>query len=93
MRRFGSRRVTAGLCLVACGLALLFLSIELSAAPGWAQCAEMMAHTFVLCDAGPGGWVLPATALVAVAFAIAAGVFFSQARAISGTQATLRDAD
>jgi hypothetical protein len=84
MRLLGSRYLTAGLLVVASGLCLLVLSVELSAAPGWAQCADAMTHSLILCDAGPGGWVLPATALIAVAFAFAAGVSFQQARGTSG---------
>jgi hypothetical protein len=85
MRILGSRHLTSALRVVVIGLTLLVLSVELSAAPGWAQCADDMAHTLILCDAGPGGWVIPATVLLAVALAFAAGVFFERAR--SGARA------
>ena len=86
MQILGSRYLTAALLGIVSGLALILLSAELNAAPGWAACADAMAHSLISCDAGPGGWVLPATAAVALAFAFTAGVAFERAR--SGTRAS-----
>jgi len=77
---FASRFLTAGLLGVAAFIAILVLWAELDPAVRWAECADAMQHSLLLCDAGPGNWAIGLTILVAVVLAGATGVAIERAR-------------
>jgi hypothetical protein len=75
-----SRTATAAMFGIVSLVSLVVLLAEFAAAPAWATCAQSMRESLVLCDAGPGDWVVGLTALLAVASGAAAGSAFERAR-------------